>query len=380
MQAPVRALAAIRPREHPGLLLSTAYATAVLSVGPFLLPAVADDYDIGLGLASISTATLLAGFVAGSFGSGRLLHARGRVLGLALIACAVANAACIPLPPYAVLVALRFAVGVATGVMTWFAWSQVFGDGGRMSEIAVVGPLVGLTVAPVAAAVADHRGAAGVYAILAVTAVAPLAFSRGSGSPGEQLLARNRSVERHGAAPDALKVLACLGLLTLGGSSVFTYGAVIGTDSAGLSTHAVALAFSANAVAAIPSARWTGARGPAGLWLLGCGAAAVAVGAVPVGTVFVAAITFWGFAFWMGVPGAFALLAERSRHPEERAGDAQSVMAAGRVIGPLVGGVLLDLSGPALLGLLGGAVMGLGGIGLLHVGRRSAGVAHHHPE
>ncbi len=91
-------------------------------------------------------------------------------------------------------------------------------------------------------------------------------------------------------------------------------------------------------------------------------------------------MTFWGFAFWMGVPGAFALLAERSRHPDERAGDAQSVMAAGRVVGPLVGGVLLDLSGPTLLGVLGGAVMGLGGVGLLRVGRRGAGVAHHRPE
>ncbi len=380
MQAPVRALAAIRPREHPGLLLSTAYGTAVLSVGPFLLPAVADDYDIGLGLASISTAVLLAGFVGGSFGAGRLLHARGRVLGIALIVCAAANAACIPLPPYAVLIALRFVVGIATGVLTWFAWSQVFGDSGRMSEIAVVGPLVGLTIAPVAAGVADHTGAAGVYAVLALTAVVPLAFSRGSGSPGDHLLARNRSVERHAAAPEARAVLVCLGLLTLGGSSVFTYGAIIGTDAAGLSTHAVALAFSANAVAAIPSARWTGPRGPAGIWLLGCAAAAAAMGVIGVGTVFVAAITFWGFAFWMGVPGAFALLAARSRHPDERAGDAQSVMAAGRVVGPLLGGVLLDVSGPVVLGMLGGFVMAVGGVGLLHVDRHGAGTTGHRPE
>lgn len=373
MQAPIRALAAIRPREHPGLLLGTAYATAVLSVGPFLLPAVADRYDIGLGLASLSTAGLLAGFMAGSFGAGRLLQARGRVLGLAVMLSLLANGACVALPPYGVLVGLRAVVGVATGVITWFAWSQVFGDDHRMGEIAVIGPLVGLTTAPVAAGLADAFGPGGIYAALAATALVPLAVSRRSGRSAPELLTPVRQrAERHAATADARRVLACLGLLTLGGSAVFTYGAVIATENTGLTTQAIAAAFSANAVAAIPSARWTGRRGPSGLWLLGCAGAAVVVGTVRVDAVFVAAIAFWGFAFWMGVPGAYALLAARSRHPEERAGDAQAVMAAGRVVGPLAGGVLLDLDGPATLGVVGGAVMALGGAGLWALGRRPA--------
>jgi predicted MFS family arabinose efflux permease len=375
LQAPVRALATIRPREHPGMLLGTAYDTAVLSVGPFLLPAVADDYDIGLGLASVSTAALLAGFVVGSFGAGRLLVARGRVLGIALIVALLANAACVPLPPYAVLVALRSLVGIAIGVMTWFAWSQVFGDQRRMSEIAVIGPLVALTTAPIAATLADAYGSAGIYTALAATAVVPLAFSRRSGQPGDRLRAPpSAGVGRPPVSPEARTVLGSLGLLTLGGSAVFTYGAVIAADTTTLSTQAVAAAFSLNAIAAVPSARWTGRRGRAGTWIIGCAAAAVVLGTVHVDAVFVAAIAFWGFAFWMGVPGAYALLAARSRHPEERAGDAQAVMAAGRVIGPLAGGVLLDASGPAALGILGGAVMALAGAGLL-AAHRSAPAA-----
>ena len=64
---------------------------------------------------------------------------------------------------------------------------------------------------------------------------------------------------------------------------------------------------------------------------------------------FVAAIVCWGFFYWMAIPGVYAVLASVSAHPAERAGDAQAMMAAGRVAGPFVGGVLLD--GPGVIGL-----------------------------
>lgn len=370
MQVPVSLLRAIRPQEHPGLLLGTAYATAVLSVGPFLLPAVADEYGIGLGLASLSTALLLGGFALGSFGAGRFLRARGRVLGLAVLAALVTNAASALLPPFVVLLGLRTLTGIAVGVITWYSWSQVFGVSGRMSEIAVVGPLVGLTTAPVAAALRDAFGPEGIYLALAATAAVPLLFSRRSGALDPEYFApRAERRARHAPTAAARRILICLGLLTLGGSAVFTYGAVIAADRTTLSSQAIAWSFSANAVASVPSARWTGRRGRPGLWLLGCAAAAVALGVVGIGAVFVAAIAFWGFAFWMGVPGAYALLSSASLHPEERAGDAQAVMAIGRVVGPLVGGLVLDQSSAPVLGILGGTVMALAGLGLLTVGR-----------
>ena len=65
--------------------------------------------------------------------------------------------------------------------------------------------------------------------------------------------------------------------------------------------------------------------------------------------VFSVALILWGFVFFMGIPAAFALLAARSNFPEERAGDAQAVMALGRVFGPLLGGVFIGAG--AYLGL-----------------------------
>lgn len=378
MQVPVRLLRAVRPSEHPGLLLATAYGTAVLSVAPFLLPALADEYGIGLGAASAATAGQLAGFVAGSWGAGRFLAPRGRVLGLALGTLALMNLASALLPPFAVLVALRAVSGTGLGVVTWFSWSQVFGDDRRMSEIAVVGPLVGVTTTPIAALLVEQFGPEGIFWALAATAVVPMAFSRRSGHSPRMLASRDRdSLERHTPTPAASGVLASLGLLTLGGSAVFTFGAVIATSKTSLSLSAVSLAYSANAVAAIPSARWTGRRGAPGAWLAGCALAAVAMGTVPNGTVFVVAIAAWGFAFWMGVPGAYSLLARASRYPEERAGDAQAVMAAGRVFGPLAGGALLDATSPSTLGLAGGGMMLIAALGLTVVSR---GVALQQPE
>lgn len=376
MQVPLRLLRAVRPSEHPGVLLATAWGTAVLSVAPFLLPALAGEYDIGLGLASMATAAQLAGFVVGSWGAGRFLVPRGRVLGVALLVALVANGASTLLPPFGVLVALRVVSGLALGLITWYSWSQVFGDDHRMSEIAVIGPLVGITTAPVAAELIDRFGPEGIFAALTVTALVPLAFSRRSGRLEPQILAARApraGGSRHAPTPDATRILICLGLMTLGGSSVFTYGAVIATDRTSLSLSAISLAYSANALASIPSARWTGPRGVAGMWVAACGGAAVAMGTVPSGVIFFVAIAFWGFAFWMGVPGAYSILADRSRYPEERAGDAQAVMAAGRVIGPLAGGVLLDATGTVVLGIVGGSLLGLAGVGLVLVERREVG-------
>lgn len=376
MQVPIRLLRAVRPSEHPGLLLATAYGTAVLSVAPFLLPALSDEYGVGLGLASFATAAQLLGFVVGSWGAGRYLRPRGRVLGLAMVGSLAAHALSALLPPFALLVGLRVLSGIALGLITWFSWSLVFGDEGRMSEVAVVGPVIGITAAPIAAELVDRHGPRGIFVALAVTAVVPLAFSRHSGSDDAQIVApRSERARGHRtrAARGVRPILALLGLMTVGGSSVFTFGAVIAADRTTLSLPAISLAYSANAVAAIPSARWSGRRGPAGAWIVGCGVCAVVMGAVTSGAAFVAAIAFWGFAFWMGVPGAFSLLASRSAHPGERAGDAQAVMAAGRVVGPLAGGVLLDATNAGVLGVVGGVVVGAAGTGLVLVERRGAG-------
>ena len=84
---------------------------------------------------------------------------------------------------------------------------------------------------------------------------------------------------------------------------------------------------------------------------------AVTGGVATNAVLFAAAFTLWGFAFWMALPSAFQVLAERSANPADRAGDAQAIMAAGRVVGPLLGGFVFDQYGGPTLGIVGGGLM-----------------------
>ena len=77
----------------------------------------------------------------------------------------------------------------------------------------------------------------------------------------------------------------------------------------------------------------------------------------------------WGFGFWMAVPAAFSVLAEHSNYPAERAGDAQAYMAMGRVVGPMLGGLLYD-AGLLALGIVGGLLMASAGAVFAVLARR----------
>ncbi len=81
---------------------------------------------------------------------------------------------------------------------------------------------------------------------------------------------------------------------------------------------------------------------------------------------FFAGMAWWGFAFWMGVPGVLHMLAARSLTPDERAGDAQGMMAAGRAAAPLVGGLFVDAG--SFTGLAAAAGVGLLTSGALVIG------------
>ena len=172
--------------------------------------------------------------------------------------------------------------------------------------------------------------------------------------------------QRHRPTRAAAAILVCLGATTLGGSAVFVFAAVIGQDDVGLGALAVSFVFSANALAGVPSARYRGARRLPGLWMALTGVAAVLVTTAHEPIVFWLALPTWGFAFWMGIPGVFSLLAERSNYPDERAGDAQAIMAAGRVVGPLMGGALYAWSVTAL-GIVGGGLMAFAGLAMVYV-------------
>jgi DHA1 family inner membrane transport protein len=100
-------------------------------------------------------------------------------------------------------------------------------------------------------------------------------------------------------------------------------------------------------------------RRTGGLWLTGSALSALVIGLVSSKLVFFAAMAVWGFSFWIGVPAVFRLLAERSLTPAERVGDAQALMAFGRVVGPLIGGTAVGSGSFARLSVVG--AVGLGG-------------------
>lgn len=366
MQAPLRVLLALRPTVAPALLVAVAASTVVFGSTPFILPAVAVEYDVSTGTAGLISATQLAGFVAASWFGGRFLRPVRSVFVVGTLLGVAANLASAVAPAFEVLAATRFVSGVSLGLAAWFAWQDAFGDAGKTGDVAVVGPLVGMVVAPVVSALIESIGVNGVFVVLAVVAATPLLFVSGVSTHDE--LRPHRT--RHAATMAARAILLALAVVTVGGSSVFVYGAAIGTEANGMTALTVSLVYSANAVASIPAAKWYGPRGPAGIWFLGTAICAFSIAGVRNSVVFSVALILWGFVFFMGVPAAFGLLAARSNFPEERAGDAQAVMALGRVFGPLLGGAFIGAGAYLGLAITSAAILVLAAGTLLFVDRR----------
>ncbi|HSL73933.1 MAG TPA: MFS transporter [Ilumatobacteraceae bacterium] len=364
--APLRLLAAARPSVPTALLLGIATSTAVFAATPFLLPAIATEFDVDIGTTGLVSAAQLAGFVIASWVGGRFLRPLRNVFVTGTLLGVVANLASAAAPSFALLLAASFVCGLSLGLATWIAWQAAFGNADKTGDVAVVGPIVGVVASPVIVLIVQSAGLRWLYVVLACIMALPLAFARQI--PTVDRLRPHRT--RHSATRAARAILVALGALTLGGSAVFVYAAAIGEELDGLSPLTVSLLFSGNALAGIPSARWTGRRGPAGIWFLATALCALTIAVSRSGVLFGIALVGWGFVFFMGVPAAFNLLAARSRFPEERAGDAQAVMALGRVFGPLVGGALYASGSTNTLGVAAAGVMAVGAGLLLYVDRQ----------
>ncbi len=351
-QTPVRVVQTMRPNVAAGVLTATAVSTVVFSATPFLVRGVALDQDVSVSAVGIISTAQLAGFSLTAWVAGRFLRARRRMLVIAVLVGALANLASGWAPWFSFLVGARLVSGVSLGLIAWIAWAEAFGNDDKTGDVAVIGPLVGTIASPIIAMVIDRSGPDLLFYGLAVIYLVPLFFIRTTNldAAARPKQARNRPTRA------AFAILVALGLTTCGGSAVFVFASVIGQDEVGMSPFVVSLAFSANALASVPSARYRGPRRLPGLWMIVTAFAAIAIGVVHHPAAFWIALPIWGFAFWMAIPGAFSLLAERSKFPAERAGDAQSIMAAGRVVGPLLGGAMFAIS-PGVLGLVGGGVM-----------------------
>ncbi len=384
MQVPVRLVAVLRPQLHGAVLAAVGVATVVFSASPFLIDEVADHYELGLSSAALISTAQLGGFGVASFGAGRTLNGRPHVFVVAAGGLVLVNLASALVPPFPVLVALRAGAGLTMGVTSWMAWSLAFGDDADTSEVSMVGPLVGVVAAPVIAPVVQLGGINATYLMLSAWAAVPLVLAgllsipevpavRAESASGATGTVSAADRTRHRPVPVALVILISLALFSAGGSSVWMFTAVFGEER-GISITVLAWAYSANAVAGVISARWPSERGPAGLWVAGTGALALLVCVYPNATAQLVAMALWGFFFWMGLPAAFSLLAAKSRYPEERAGDAHAYLAAGRVLGPTIGGLALDYGGATALGLLAAALMM--GAGLMLVVTARTGNKH----
>ena len=144
---------------------------------------------------------------------------------------------------------------------------------------------------------------------------------------------------------------------------------------AGIGPVTVSLAFSANAAAGILGTRIRTRRGSGGFWLLGTAVAAITMVYFPNPTVFFATMSLWGLCFWLGIPDTLAALSARSLTAAERAGDAQSLMAAGRSVGPFVGGLLIGGGSYRALALFSGIGMAVASLTIAAV----AVWRHRHP-
>jgi DHA1 family inner membrane transport protein len=362
LQTPVRVIQTLRPKVAAGVLTATAVSTVVFSATPFLVRGVAIDQDVSVSTVGVISTAQLAGFSLTTWAAGRFLRARRRMLVIAVIIGVIANLASGWAPWFSFLVGARMISGVSLGLIAWIAWAEVFGNDDRTGDVAVIGPLVGTIASPIIAMVIDQSGPDLLFYGLAAIYLVPLFFIRTTNLDAAARPKQPRNRPTRAAAA----ILVALGLTTCGGSAVFVFASVIGQDEVGLSPFVVSLAFSANALASVPSARYRGTRKLPGFWMIVTALAAISIGTLHYPAAFWIALPAWGFAFWMGTPGAFSLLAERSKFPAERAGDAQSIMAAGRVIGPLLGGAMYAIS-PSALGLVGGGIMLVAGVLMIYV-------------
>jgi DHA1 family inner membrane transport protein len=342
-------------------------STVVFTATPFLLPALSSELGRPVGLIGLISTAQLAGFVLATWGASRVLTAGPKVIIWAAALGVLANLTSAFTPWFSLLLLARLLSGMAIGLIDWMAWREVFGDDSRVGDVAVIGPVVGTLMAPVLAVFVDLNGSTLLFVIFAGLHLIPLTMlHRTRLTPGRQV-----SGPRHRPTPHAALILALLMLMTLGGSSVFVYAAAIGLGVTKMSAIAVSLAFSANAIFGIPSARYRGVRRRAGMWVAITALSSLAITVPHIPVLFVAGMAIWGFGFWMAVPAAFSLLAARSRYPNERAGDAQAMLAFGRVFGPAIGGLIYTQASVRVLGLFGGSLILIAAAGLWWVEHRT---------
>ena len=357
MHVPSRILYGGRKGTPAALIAATVAATMLFASTPFLIVPLSQRYGISEGSAGSVSVVQVGAFAVVNFVLPRLLRPSGKLLRLSAFTLVVSNVLSIFAGNFGVLLLVRLVAGAAAGTMTWLAWSNAMVHRKSMSAIASTGPMSLLIAAPLISIVAES-GAGAVYAALAVVAI-----------PAAVLIApvggRKRSKGVISGSRSNRILLGSLFALTFFGSALYINQTIVAREIHGLSSLASSLAFSANAAGAIIGARLSTRHIYPG-WMLASIAPAALMTVLGPPWMFYVGMAWWGFAFWMGIPGVLQMLVDRSLEPSERAGDGQGMMALGRTGGPALGGIFVDAG--ALVALSITSAIGLAAVGFGIVG------------
>ena len=133
---------------------------------------------------------------------------------------------------------------------------------------------------------------------------------------------------------------------------MFIFAAAFATSEIGMSPVAASIGFSLNAAAGFVGTRLHTRSGGGGWWMLGPAASVLSLVLFPEAFAFYAILAFWGLSWWLAVPEILRSIASHTDAPDGRVGDAQAFMAAGRAIGPLLGGFIIARADFTVLGLV----------------------------
>lgn len=332
MHVPSRILYGGRRGTPVAIIGATAAVTLLFATTPFLISPLSEHYSISEGFAGSVSVAQVGAFAIVNFLFPRLLRPSGKLLRLAAISLVVLNLLSAFAGFYAVLL-LRALAGAAAGTMAWLTWSNAMKQKTSMSSIAAVGPMTVLIAAPLMSIISGI-GDQAVYVFLAVATVPAAVF-------WAPIAGRKRARGVLSGSRSNRILLVSLFALTFFGSATFINLTIVARDIHGLTALAASLAFSANSAGALLGARLSTRHRYPGWFLASIGPAVILTVMGPT-WLFYVGMTWWGFAFWMGVPGVLQMLVDRSLEPSERAGDGQGVMALGRAAGPALGGAFVD--------------------------------------
>jgi DHA1 family inner membrane transport protein len=333
-------------------------STLMFTATPFLLGPVSAKFGVGRGLAGGISVVQVGVFAIVNLAVPRLMAPTPTVYRISLGAMVVSGVLSSMTTSFWLLLVFRAFAGAGAGVLTWLAWADAMRHERSMAAVSAIGPVTALVGAPLFAFVAGS-GVGAIYIVLAVAAMPGLFVS--PQVDGVTRPSRQRSRSRSNRV-----LLLALALMTFSGASLFVYESVAATEALGMSATATSFAFSLNAAAGLVGAQFSRRHVVPGRWMASVGPAALLTiwGGSPLW--FYVGMIWWGFAFWMSVPGVLLMLAARSLARDERAGDAQALMAFGRAGGPIMGGAFVDAG--SFKGLAIAASLGLAASGAIVMG------------